>query len=91
MLAMVLPVRLGYEVMLMLSHAGDGAAKSCWQLRYQGNFATMQCRCRVMLAMVLLSHAGNGIAEATWPRHNVDAESCWRRCYQVMLAMVLMR
>jgi hypothetical protein len=62
--------------MYVLSHAGDGAAKSCWQQRYWDNIATMRCRCRVMLMMVLPSHPGDGAAGATWPWRDVDAESC---------------
>jgi hypothetical protein len=71
----------------MLSHAGDGTAKSCWQWRCGGGLAVAQYRCCVMLTMVLPSHAGDGVAEAAWPWSDVDAESCWRQCCRVMLVI----
>jgi hypothetical protein len=36
MQAMALPRRLGRDVMLMLSHAGDGVDKATWPLRDVG-------------------------------------------------------
>jgi hypothetical protein len=71
MLAMVLPRQLGHSAMLVPSHAGNDAveatwtrcdvsAESCWRWCGQGDLATVQCRCRVMLAMVSLRQLGRG-------------------------------
>jgi hypothetical protein len=71
----------------MSSHAGGGAAKSCWWRCYQGDLAAAWSRCRVMLATVLLSHPSDGATGEIWPWRDVHAESCWWWCYQVMLVM----
>jgi hypothetical protein len=46
MLVMVLPRRLGYGVVLLLSHVGDGAIEV--------TLVVSQCHCRVMLVMAVL-------------------------------------
>jgi hypothetical protein len=67
MLVIALPRQFSRDAILLLSHAGDGAAEV--------TLVMAQCRCRVMLVMSMLSHAGNGAAEMTWPWRDVAAES----------------
>jgi hypothetical protein len=86
-MAMVLPRRLGLGVMLLLSRAGDDAAKSCWQWCCRNNLCFARHCCRVMLATAVPSHAGDGAAVATWAWHDVVALSSWRWHHQAMLAM----
>jgi hypothetical protein len=71
MLAMALPRRLGNGVMLLPSHAGDGAteatwpwrdiiAEPCWRWHCQDELAMARCRCRVMLVKVLPKRLRHG-------------------------------
>jgi hypothetical protein len=75
--ATTLSGRLGRDEMLMLSHASNSAAESCWQWCCRVDMAATWCRGRVMPVTVLSSHAGDGATKVTWPQHDVDAKSCW--------------
>jgi hypothetical protein len=57
---------------IVMSHAGDNVAESCWRRCCQRDLHVTQCRCLVMLATMLPSYASNDAAEGTWPRHDVD-------------------
>jgi hypothetical protein len=102
MLAILLLWWLSRSAMSMLSHVGDGAAKSCWWRCCRCDLVVVRCKCRVMLVMVLPSHADDDDATTTWPWRNIDVVSCWWRwcwvhlvatwcLYRVMLEMILSR
>jgi hypothetical protein len=71
-------VDIGYGVMLLPSHAGDGnvesvpsMALSSWRWSWcdviaESTSAMVWYRCWVMLAMALLSHAGDGAVQSCW-------------------------
>jgi hypothetical protein len=63
-------------VIMLLSHAGDNTAESCWRRRYRRDLAAARCRYQVMLATVLLGQLGHGAMYM--PSHAGDnaAESC---------------
>jgi hypothetical protein len=77
---MALLRQLGCGMMLLSSHANDGAAEVMLVMvrcRCRDDLAAMLCLCQVMLAMTLPSHASDGAVEVTWLRCNGGAKSCW--------------
>jgi hypothetical protein len=76
----MLPSHARDDVVEMTWPRLDVDVKSCWRQCCRGDLATMQCRCRVMLATMLSSPARDDATEVTWPRRDVD----------VMLATMLL-
>jgi hypothetical protein len=68
---------------MLLSHAGDDAAKVTWPRR--------NVDVKVMLTIVLPSHAHDTTIDPTRLRRDVDDVSCRPQCCQVMLMTALSR
>jgi hypothetical protein len=64
-------------MMLLVSHADNGTAESCWRWCYQSDVSRGELLLPSHAGDGTMSHASDDAVEATWPWRDVAVESWW--------------